>query len=91
MRFGLIYRISSYWELSYFLIGEIWFDLQDMGSLGCPRYRPLGRMNWAPILGLCQEPGRFTGPTYKSSFNPASWAWGVGLRAYFFKPNHVEY
>ena len=27
------------------LIGEIWFDLQDMGSFGCPRYRPLGRMN----------------------------------------------
>ena len=40
-------------------------------------------MNWAPVLGLCQEPGRFTRPAYKSSFNPASWAWGVGLRAYF--------
>ena len=56
-----------------------------MGSLGCPHYRPLGRMNWAPVLGLCQEPERFTGPTYKSSFNPASWAWGVGLSVYFFK------
>ena len=22
-------------------------------------------MNWAPVLGLCQEPGRFTGPAYK--------------------------
>ena len=33
------------------LIGEIWFDLQDMGTLVCPRYRPLGRMNWAFILG----------------------------------------
>ena len=73
------------------LIGEIWFDLQDMGSLGCSRYRSLRRMNWALVLGLCQEPGRFTRPAYKSSFNPASWAWGVGLGAYFFKPNHVEY
>ena len=36
------------------LIDKIWFDLQDMSSLGCPRYRPLGRMNWAPVLGLCQ-------------------------------------
>ena len=61
-----------------------------MSSLGCPRYRPLGRMNWAPVLGLCQEPGRFTGPDCKSSFNPASWAWGVGLRAYFFKPNQKK-
>ena len=60
-----------------------------MGSLGCPRYRPLGRMNWAPVLGLCQEPGRFTGPAYKSPFNHASWAWGVGLCAYFFKPNQL--
>ena len=37
-------------------------------------------MNWAPVLGLCQEAGSFTRPVYKSSFNPASWAWGVGLR-----------
>ena len=61
-----------------------------MGSLGYPRYRPLGRMNWAPVLGLCQEPGLFTGPAYKSSFNPASWAWGVGLRAYFSKLNQLS-
>ena len=60
-----------------------------MDSLGCPHYRPLGRMNWAPVLGLCHEPGRFTGSAYKSSFNSASWALGVGLRAYFFKPNQV--
>ena len=71
------------------LIIEIWFDLQDMGSLGCPRYRSLGRMNWAPVLGLFQEPGRFTGSAYKSSFNPTSWAWGVGLRTYFIKPNQL--
>ena len=31
-------------------------------------------------------PGRFTGPAYKSPFNPASWAWGVGLWAYFLNP-----
>ena len=61
-----------------------------MGSLGYPRYRPLGQMNWAPVLGLCQEPGRFTGPACKSPFNPASWAWGVGLRAYFFL-NPISY
>ena len=53
-----------------------------MGSLSCPHYRPLERLNWAPVLGLPQEPGHFTGPTYKSSFNPASWAWGVGLPHY---------
>ena len=54
-----------------------------MGFLGCSCYRPLGWINWAPVLGLCQKPERFTGPAYKSSFNPASWAWEVGLRAYF--------
>ena len=61
-----------------------------MGSLGYPRYRPLGRMNWAPVLSLCQEPGRFIGPAYKSPFNPTSWAWGVGMHAYFFKPNQLS-
>ena len=54
-----------------------------MGSLGFSRYRPLGGMNWAPVLGLCQGSVPFTGPAYKSSFNPASRTWGVGLRAYF--------
>ena len=43
-------------------------------------------MNWALVLGLCQEPGRFTGSAYKSPFNLASWARGVGLRAYFLNP-----
>ena len=57
-----------------------------MGSLGFPCYWPLGWMNWAPVLGLHQEPGCFTGPAYKSSFNPVSWTWGVGLRAYFLNP-----
>ena len=57
-----------------------------MGSLGFPCCQPLGWMNWDPILGLRQEPDRFTGPTYKSSFNPTSWTWGVGLRAYFLNP-----
>ena len=61
-----------------------------MGSLGCPHYRPLGSINWAPILGLCQEPGRFTGPAYKSPFNPASWPWGMGLSAFFFL-NPISY
>ena len=57
-----------------------------MGSLGCPCYRPLGWINWAPVLGLCQDLERFTGPIYKSSFNSTSWAGEVGLRAYFLNP-----
>ena len=57
-----------------------------MGTLGFPSYLPLGWMNWAPILGMRQEPGRFTRPAYKSSLNPASWIWGVGMRAYFLNP-----
>ena len=57
-----------------------------MGSLGVSRYRPLGGMNWAPVLGLRQGPGHFTGPTYKSPFNPTSRTWGVGMRAYFLNP-----
>ena len=54
-----------------------------MGSLGFPCYRPLGWMNWVPVLGLHQKPDRFTDPSYKSSLNSVSWAWGVGMHAYF--------
>ena len=54
-----------------------------MGSLGFMCYRPLGWMKWATVLGVLQEPGRFTGSAYKSFFNLASWTWGVGLHAYF--------
>ena len=57
-----------------------------MSSLGFSCYRLLGWMNWVPVLGLRQEPGRFTDSAYKSSFNPVSWAWGVGLGAYFLNP-----
>ena len=57
-----------------------------MGSLGFSCYRPLGGMNWAPVLGLRQGPGHFTGLAYKSPFTPASRTWGVGLRAYFLNP-----
>ena len=57
-----------------------------MGSLGFPCYQPLRWMNRAPVLGLRQEPGRFTGPAFKSYFNHVSWTWGVGLRAYFLNP-----
>ena len=57
-----------------------------MGSLGFSCYRPLGGMNWAPVLGLRQRPGHFTRPAYNSSFNPASRTWEVGLRAYFLNP-----
>ena len=57
-----------------------------MGFLSFSSYRPSGWMSWAPILGLRKEPSRFTRPAYKSSFNPASWTRGVGLRAYFLNP-----
>ena len=57
-----------------------------MGSLGFSRFQFLGGMDWAPVLGLRQGPGRFTGPPYKSPFSPASWTWGVGLRTYFLNP-----
>ena len=57
-----------------------------MGYLGFSRYRPLRGMNWAPVLGMRQRPSHFTRPAYKSSFNPASRTWGVGLRAYFLNP-----
>ena len=46
-------------------------------------------MNWAPILGLCQVPERFTGLAYKSSFNHASWAWESGSARLFFKLNQL--
>ena len=61
-----------------------------MGSLGFPCYRPLGWMNWAPVLGLRQEPGRFTGSAYKSSFNLAFLDLGSGSARLFFKHNHVK-
>ena len=35
-----------------------------MGFSGCPGYWPLGRTNWAPVLGRCQGPGRFTELTF---------------------------
>ena len=54
-----------------------------MSSLGFSRYRPLGGMNWAPVLGLHQGLGRLTGSAYQSSFNPAYRTRGVGLRACF--------
>ena len=43
-------------------------------------------MDWAPFLGQCQVPGHFTRPAYKSSVKPTSWAWLVGMRAYFSNP-----
>ena len=57
-----------------------------MDPLGFSRYRPLGGMDWAPVLGLHQGSGRFTGPAYKSPFTPASRTWGVGPHAYFLNP-----
>ena len=62
-----------------------------MSSLGCSCYQPLGWMNWAPVLGMFQEPERCTGSAYKSLFNLTSWAWGVGLRAYFLNPIRFDF
>ena len=39
-----------------------------------------------PCFGPVPGAWAFTGPAYKSSFNPAPWAWEVGLRAYFLNP-----
>ena len=62
-----------------------------MGSLGFSLYRPLGGMNWAPVLGLRQRSSRFTGPAYKSPFNPASRTWGMRLHAYFLNPINYQF
>ena len=64
------------------LVSEIGFDLQNMSFLGCPCYWPLRRMNLAPVLGRCQEPGRFIEPAYFLDLvsRPAR---------LFFKPNHI--
>ena len=62
-----------------------------MGSLGFSHYWPLGGMNWTSVLGLRQGPGRFTGPAYWPSFNPASRTWGVGLRAYFLNSINISF
>ena len=39
-------------------------------------------MNWAPVLGRCQEPGRFTEPAYFLSLMS-------GFARLFFKPNQL--
>ena len=54
------------------LLEDIRFGLYDMVFLDFSCYRPLGGMNWAPVLGLRQGPSHFTGPAYKSPFNLAS-------------------
>ena len=58
-----------------FLIGEIWFDLQDMGSCFGPIFR-----------GCHQGPITSTRP---ASFNHVSWAWESGPARLFFKPNQL--
>ena len=50
----------------------------------------LGRNELGPSLwGLGQGSDRFNGPAYSSSFDLASWAWVMGLRAYFLKPHQL--
>ena len=53
-----------------------------MGFFGCTCYWPLGRMNWAPVLGRCQEPGRFTEPAFFLGLVR-------GPAHLFFKPNQL--
>ena len=53
-----------------------------MGFLGCLCYWPLGQMNGAPVLGLYQEPGRFTEPAYFLGLVS-------GPARLFFKPNQL--
>ena len=53
-----------------------------MGFLGYPCYLPLGRMNWAPVLGRCQELGRFIEPAYFLGL-------ASGPAHLFFKPNQL--
>ena len=62
-----------------------------MGSLGFPRYWPLGWMNWDPVLGLRLEPGLFIGPAYKYFFQSCSLDLGSGPARLFFKPNHIYF
>ena len=50
-----------------------------MGFSGCPGYWPLGRTNWAPVLGRCQGPGHFTELTFFLGLMS-------GLARLFFKP-----
>ena len=62
-----------------------------MSSLGFSRYRPLGGMNWTPVLGMHQGLDRFTGPAYKFPFNSTSRTWGVGLHTYFLNPINYQF
>ena len=61
------------------LIGEIRFDLEDMGFLDCPCVGLWGeqiRLSfWAGAKGSGISLGL-----------PFPWAWRVGLRAYFLNP-----
>ena len=69
-------------DYSTSLIDEIQSDLQDVGLLNYPYYRPLGEANWAFILGWHQGLGCFTGLV--SSLGLVS-----GPARLFFKPYHV--
>ena len=67
--------------------------LFGLSTLSTPRMDELGS-RFGPTPGS----GPFTRPAYKYFFNPASWTWGVGLRAYFLNPiscppalGYVEY
>ena len=54
-----------------------------MGFSGCPCYWPLGRTNWAPILGRWQGPRRFNELTFFLGLVS-------GPACLFFKPYHQQ-
>ena len=78
-RFSWIYRIRCYWGLSYFPYWRDFNLIYRMWAFQIIHDRPLGRADWAFVLGWRQGPGCFTGRT--SSLGLAS-----GHASPFFKP-----
>ena len=52
------------WNSPTSLNDKIWFGLQDMDFSDYPYYWPLGRTNWASVLGRCQGSGCFNELTF---------------------------
>ena len=75
VRFGLIYMINSYWELSF-----------NTNSLG---YQPIKGVNWALILGLYLGDVIKGLLLVLGPFLIPFWACVLGLRTYYFKPHRV--
>ena len=63
----------------------IWFDSEDMGFSDCLCHWPLGRTNWAPVLGRCQGPERFNELTFFLGL--VSWPARLFFKPYQLPPN----